>query len=143
MHGVEATDKLWLTCCALHNYLLEVDGLDKDWMHGMASEWEGGLGNHHSADVVEHGPNSPEDMRTFDMSGMGPGTDAEETNDDGDKAEEHIGENPVTGDCRLVRIVRKLSLPYFRDRLVQHSNILFHQNKIKWPTRMGAPVPPS
>jgi hypothetical protein len=57
IHGVEATDKVWLTCSALHNYVSEVDGLDKDWMHSMASEWEGILGNHHSADVAEHCPN--------------------------------------------------------------------------------------
>jgi hypothetical protein len=146
IHGVKATDKVWLTCCAaLHNYLLEVDGLHKDWMHGVASEWEGGLGNHHSADVAEHGPNfaigllnSPEDMRTFNVLGMGPGTNAEESNSD--KAEEHVSENPATRDCRLVR---NLSLPYFRDRLVKHFDILFRQNKIKWPTPMGAPAPPS
>ena len=24
-------DKVWLTCCALHNWLLDIDGLDKDW----------------------------------------------------------------------------------------------------------------
>jgi hypothetical protein len=48
-------------------------------MHGVASEWEGELGNHHSADVGEHGPNFaigwlnlPKDMRTFDILGMGP-----------------------------------------------------------------------
>jgi hypothetical protein len=75
IHSVEATDKVWLTCCALHNYLLEVDGLDKYWMHGVVvSEWEGGLGNHHSADIAEHGPNfaigrlsSPKDMHTFNV----------------------------------------------------------------------------
>jgi hypothetical protein len=148
IHGVKATDEVWLTCCALHNYLLEVDCLDKDWIHGVASEWEGGLGNHHSADVAEHGPNFaigwlnlPKDMRTFNMLGMGPGTNDEESNSD--KAEEHVGENPATGDHRLVRIVCKLILPYFRDRLVKHFDILFHQNKIKWPTRMGATAPPS
>jgi hypothetical protein len=26
--GVESADHVWLTCCALHNMLLEVDGLD-------------------------------------------------------------------------------------------------------------------
>jgi hypothetical protein len=73
-------------CCVLHNYLLEVYGLSKDWMHGVASEWEGELGNHLSADIAEHAPdfaissrwlNLPKDMCPFDVSGMGPGTDAE------------------------------------------------------------------
>ncbi len=29
VHGVEATDKIWLTCCALHNFVLEADGLNE------------------------------------------------------------------------------------------------------------------
>ena len=31
VEGVEAVDQVWLTCCALHNWLLEIDGLDKAW----------------------------------------------------------------------------------------------------------------
>jgi hypothetical protein len=83
-------------------------------------------------------------LRAFDVSGMGRGTDAQEgANDGGEEEEEHVGEIPATGDRRSVRIIRKLSLPYFRDKLVQHFDILFRQNKIKWPTRMGAPAPPT
>ena len=34
--GIQATniitaDKVWRTCCALHNYLLDIDGLDEMW----------------------------------------------------------------------------------------------------------------
>jgi hypothetical protein len=29
LHGVDATDKVWLTCCALHSMLIDVDGLDE------------------------------------------------------------------------------------------------------------------
>jgi hypothetical protein len=81
LQGVGAMDKVWLTSCALHNYILDVDGLDKEWMNGIESEWEGELGNDHSADVAEHAPNfaigwlnPPEVLRTFDVSGMGIGT---------------------------------------------------------------------
>lgn len=28
-HSIANYDKMWLTCCALHNLLLNVDGLDK------------------------------------------------------------------------------------------------------------------
>ena len=31
VQGIEAVNKVWLTCCALHNWLLEIDGLDSDW----------------------------------------------------------------------------------------------------------------
>jgi hypothetical protein len=46
LHGVEAVDKIWKTCCAFHNMLLEIDGLD--------SEWEGELGMHDEADLMNH-----------------------------------------------------------------------------------------
>ena len=29
--GVDAADKIWMTCCAIHNMLLEIDGLTEDW----------------------------------------------------------------------------------------------------------------
>jgi hypothetical protein len=37
-------DAIWKTCCALHNWLLEVDGPDKEWEHGVPSVREGKLG---------------------------------------------------------------------------------------------------
>ena len=38
--GIKNTDKIWLTCCALHNWLLEVDGLAEGWENGVKSCWE-------------------------------------------------------------------------------------------------------
>ena len=35
VHGVNAVDKIWLTCCALHNWLLDIDGLDEVWVDGI------------------------------------------------------------------------------------------------------------
>ena len=40
LKGVDVADKIWKTCCALHNWLLEIDGLDKCWEQGVASDWE-------------------------------------------------------------------------------------------------------
>ena len=31
LHGTKTVDSVWKTCCALHNWLLEVDGLDNTW----------------------------------------------------------------------------------------------------------------
>jgi hypothetical protein len=31
LQGVDAVNKTWLTCCALHNWLLEIDGLNAKW----------------------------------------------------------------------------------------------------------------
>ena len=41
LHGVEAADKIWLTCCALHNWLLDEDSTESnqwDGVHGLFSE---------------------------------------------------------------------------------------------------------
>jgi hypothetical protein len=52
VHGVEATDKIWLTCCALHNFVLEADGLNEQWNNGLPSDWEGDLGRVATAHVM-------------------------------------------------------------------------------------------
>ena len=31
IHGIEATDQIWMTCWALHNFLVEENGLDGRW----------------------------------------------------------------------------------------------------------------
>ena len=85
LYGVEATDKVWLTCCALHNWLLDIDGLDEVWENGVLvsvrSDWLGDLGNHDFEGLTPDVPNaiarlsSNLDPRTHDSSGMGPGED--------------------------------------------------------------------
>jgi hypothetical protein len=47
LQGVDAVDKIWLTCCALHNWLLEIDGLNAEWseISITGSDWEGELGD--------------------------------------------------------------------------------------------------
>lgn len=45
LHGVEACDKLWLTCCALHNMMLTIDGLDDN------EEWLGDEGQFTEEDI--------------------------------------------------------------------------------------------
>ena len=37
---VQHCDQTWLTCCALHNMLLYVDGLHNNWENGGVSDWE-------------------------------------------------------------------------------------------------------
>jgi DDE superfamily endonuclease len=150
LHGVEATDKIWLTCCALHNFLLEADGLHEEWNNGVPSDWEGDLGFHNSADVTTHAPfalhrlhaSSYEQLRRYDTSGMGPGRDLSSEQDvmDMDFNIFHSGSIPYPGDIGI-RVVKNLSLDYFRHRLVEHFNILFRQGKIQWPSRTGVQAP--
>ena len=35
LHGVDAVDSVWFTCCALHNWLLELDGQNDKWVGGV------------------------------------------------------------------------------------------------------------
>jgi hypothetical protein len=53
LHGQRPADKIFRTCCALHNWLLNVDGLNKEWENGV---WEGELGRHDFRDANRHIP---------------------------------------------------------------------------------------
>jgi hypothetical protein len=38
--SIESVEKIWKTCCALHNWLLDIDGLDNEWQCGVvSSDW--------------------------------------------------------------------------------------------------------
>jgi hypothetical protein len=39
LEGAQAADRVWLTCCALHNMPLKLDGLDERWDAGVPSDW--------------------------------------------------------------------------------------------------------
>ena len=71
------------TCCALHNWLLEIDGLNADWggVSIPVSDWEGNLGDCEMEGIDAQIPWSFKclsqrlDPRTLDLLGMGPGID--------------------------------------------------------------------
>ena len=72
LHSTQSVDRVWLTCCALHNWLLEVDGLDKAW-YGVsvnASECEGEIGGLEECDTPMAIRNllSPAQIREYDSS---------------------------------------------------------------------------
>ena len=84
LHGVDTADLVWFTCCALHNWLLELDGLTNEWVGGVrnvVNEWEGDLGCLDFEGVPVEVPNALAfssanlDPRNYDSSGLGPGSD--------------------------------------------------------------------
>ena len=87
VHGILTCDRVWLTCCALHNMLLEVDGLSKKWDQGVSSDWET------MDDHDEELPNAirklmnPSSVRITDLSGNGYGNDYDRIIDDDDDDE--------------------------------------------------------
>ena len=56
--GQAPADKIFMTCCALHNWLLNEDGLDKAWEDGVPSDWEGHLGLQDIQDAEHHIPDT-------------------------------------------------------------------------------------
>ena len=83
--GVDSVDHyVWLTCCALHNWLLDIDGLSEKWVGGVrqyVSDWEGELGGIVFDGIHKDIPNALArlsnnlDARNYDLSGLGPGLD--------------------------------------------------------------------
>lgn len=140
LHGVEAADKVWCTCCALHNWLLEVDGLDVQWKNGVetvSSDWEGSLGDCEVEAVREHAHpaaierlHSPASFRNFDLSAMGVGDDCENSS-----VSEEAGGDTSTVPPAGVRVVRHLSQAYFKRKLIEHFDVLYQRNEIVWPSR--------
>jgi hypothetical protein len=114
--SIEHCDKVWLTCCALHNKLLFIDGLHKNWENGAKSYYEDKTS---CVDV----PFAIERLNRL-----------------------HPGENPVqqpTYDRTIFdkytvgnkRVVKKMPLKLFQDRLIHHFDIRFKMNDIVWPQR--------
>ena len=80
MWGVLSVDEVWLTCCALHNWLLDVDGFGGVWNGGVAiSDWTGWNGDHDYDGLSKEIPNAVAricrnlDPRNYDSSCMGRG----------------------------------------------------------------------
>jgi hypothetical protein len=154
VHGVTKVDNIWHTCCALHNWLLEFDGLD-DKMEGgvLASCWEGEMGGlgeftirqHASQEAIDaiHRLNNPARGLQYDWSGMGVGDEVEPIEvvptigNDHDALHVRFQANAPNSP----RIVKNLPLDYFRARLIEHFDILWRQNKVVWPARHKGPKP--
>ena len=130
VQGTSKADMIWKTCCALHNWLLEVDGLNEDWH----SDWIGDLGNLNQQDlptgvqaaiVVEDG--------MYDSSQMGRGNDCYLYDENGDDGEEPVGDDVIGTDSHGKIIVRSMKMMDFREKLVKHFDIAFKRNEVCWP----------
>ena len=140
LHGVDSCDKIWKTCCAFHNMLLDIDGLSENW--------DGELGVFDSDDFGNTLPfalkrlGNPLVRRQYDTSGMGPGnhlTDEYELDEDCfddsniDEEADIMSNNNMSIVEDYVNNVHNLSQEIFQKRLIEHFDILFKDNKIKWP----------
>jgi DDE superfamily endonuclease len=149
VHNTEVADNIWLTCCALHNLLLDVDGLSVGWQHGVPSHWESQRGQFEVDDVPDSIRRlmSPVAIRTYDRSSFGGYNPASTiphhvSNDDESNAQQRIIQSQrIIGEGEDVA-VNELPLSQFRAMLIEHFNVLFHEQKIAWPKRLAATMPP-
>jgi len=139
VHSLKVTDQIWKTCCMLHNWLLETDGLDKKFdQDGTPSEWEGPMGHNDIVDFQAFAPvaavaqalNNAGRMQHFNTSRFGQFLPADMVpvedyfDDDSNEFDDVMGEvlemndetslneatNNMDGD---VCIVRELDFEYF------------------------------
>jgi hypothetical protein len=140
LHGMDTVDSIWLTCCALHNMLLEADGLNRPWdgVSFPTSEWEGDLGCLEMNDLPQAFIRlvSPADIRKFDSSSSGTIlATRDEHEDSSDEESANSIEEPVT--ANNLRVVRHLSMSYFCSKLVEHFDINWRRGEIVWPRSRG------
>ena len=89
LHNLLHCDMVWLICCALHNYLLDVDGFSDRWDDGVCVD-------SNTSDKTEELPfairklMNPITAQVFDFSGMGMGNDCEVDDDSTSILEEEI-----------------------------------------------------
>jgi Plant transposon protein len=144
LEGVSAEDDIWLTCCALHNMLLEIDGLDKQWEEGVPSDWESTLGDNDPTEMARYAPfaiqrlQNPEQFgsRQHEQASAAPrplvGDQPPNLDGDGDESIGSEGTGERT-DAEGYIYVNSLSYSEFRDKLVQHFDILWQRHRIVWP----------
>ena len=141
LHSIASADKIWLTCCALHNMLLHVDGLDEKWEDGVASEWEGELGQFEPTDIPEAIARlrSPDASRNYDLSRQGPGSDVMDDVAESLRAEAAAGveggEDELSAEGAAPIAVNTLTMKCFRRRLIHHFEIAFQKGEVTWPRR--------
>ena len=134
LHGIESCDKLWLTCCALHNFLLEVDGLHDQWRNGVKSIYETEMDNSTDLPFALKRLAKPNQERTYNLSKVGYGNDVVRTVNE----EINVG-TKYNLDQNKVHNVKDLSLHQFRMKLITCFNIAFMHKKIVWPSRIKKP----
>lgn len=149
LEGPQAADNVWLTCCALHNLLLEADGLSKEWENGVRSDYEGELGQNDVEEFRQFAPFavrrlSEQEIRDFGSRQHEKSStisraliDRPFSTGDGDDADSILSNAPDETSLDENGCIKVNSLRYedFRRRLVDHFDILWRQHKIVWPTK--------
>ena len=131
LHGIPAEDDIWMTCCALHNMLLSVDGLTEEWA-GREGEFDFDPQSERVSFALQRLAN-PTEQINYDTSGMGSGfnnlVDNEEIENGDDSTNIHlnISEEEVDRISTFgINYVKNLSADVFQQKLIEHFDILSH-----------------
>lgn len=135
MKSIDDVDRVWKTCCALHNWLLEIDGGDMKY-GGDAQYGSGSFSELTEEDIpVPVQRLNLDELNRLDYSGVGVGSDMINNGD-----EDNDGDQQLHGGASVnilgTNIVRKLSQATFRDKLIQHFDIKFKSQDVRWPRSM-------
>jgi hypothetical protein len=110
-HDLEMVNDVWFTCCALHNMLLAVDGLDQAWENGVPSMYEE---QHDEQASGQANTSSPAVFGRFAAARQGSSKPATMTGVECDR-----------------------DFLSHRRRLVENFDYRYRHDLISWPTRNG------
>ena len=130
VRGLDKVDNIFLTCCALHNMLLERDGLDEYWT-GIGGQFDDADMVRESRPFAQERLLNPQHYHNHDVSGMGNGSDisSEQTGEiDVDLVLQQLN-NPNPNPKHIKTYTRTA----FRRKLVDHFHIKFMRKEIMWP----------
>jgi len=128
--STDQVDNIFLTCCALHNWVQESKEKNQQWSHGIAVQRNA---PHVQPDIITRLVH-PIARCENDVLGN-PRINFLQPNAAHREADV-IGEIRLMQETRVIEgetHVKNMTLNEFRSKLVQHFNILFQQNEIKWP----------
>ena len=120
---VDAVDKVFLTCCALHDFILKIDEMDGVW------QGEEGMGE--TDNFAIHRLDNPE----IDENDISSNIAIHQLDNPDIDEDEYTLNNIDYIDDNVVN-VRTLNLHAFKQKLIEHFDILYHHGKIVWPKRI-------
>mmetsp|Transcript_29950 Transcript_29950/g.34794 ORF Transcript_29950/g.34794 Transcript_29950/m.34794 type:complete len:335 (-) Transcript_29950:47-1051(-) len=129
LQSIEKCDQLYVTCCALHNRLLFIDGLDKGWKDGVESNWEREYRDDNRGEI-------PFAVQRLNRLHNNDNVQSQDDNDDNTVETIDFHKYEVNGK----RIVSKMPLSIFQNRLIENFDIRFRRNDIQWPKRINRPI---
>ena len=137
LDGPEAADNVWLTCCALHNFVLEEDGL--------AEEWLGSIGQNDVDDFRRYAPFALQRLSDSEIKTFGSREHERLCHEETSREQREMlidSENvqqmsdytgPIQYDEDGAIYVNSLTYDSFRSRIEEHFDILFERKRVRWP----------